>query len=230
MSPSEADCSKGVYIYHPAKQPIPGNDWPKKRRKVDKMDDGTSECIFVPLLNGDEGPASVNLRYRTYEHLLSAQEAKIQVSMGLRIIMAGISNYTQKVLDDVDSEVLDNVSSFIRTASPETYVYDDHSMSEANWHRYNGCIPTALVTVGSNVSSLGRLLHRLHDKLTAAEVGGVVVLESGDAPNLKSALKNIIRAAITSTEGNDGYQSLLNGRDVRSDCTSLCSIADSGIH
>lgn len=80
--------------------------------------------------------------------------------------------------------------------------------------RYDGCIPSALVTVGSNVSSLGRLLTRLNDQLISSNEGGVVMLESGDAPNLKATLKNTIRAAITNTEGNDGYQSFLNDRDV----------------
>ena len=42
----------------------------------------------------------------------------------------------------------------------------------------------------------------------------MVVLESGDAPNLKMMLKNIIRGAVTNTEGNDGYQSFLTDRDV----------------
>ncbi|KAJ5903778.1 Origin recognition complex subunit 3 [Penicillium tannophilum] len=41
---------------------------------------------------------------------------------------------------------------------------------------------------------------------------GVIVLESGDAPNLKTSLKNIIRAAVTNTEGNDGYQRFLTDR------------------
>jgi hypothetical protein len=45
------------------------------------------------------------------------------------------------------------------------------------------------------------------------------VLESGDAPNLKTTLKNIIRAAVINTEGNDGYQSFLTDREVR-DCGS----------
>lgn len=64
------------------------------------------------------------------------------------------------------------------------------------------------------MSSLARLLSRLNDQLTSAEEGGVVVLESGDAPNLKTTLKNIIRGAITNTEGNGGYQSFLTDRDV----------------
>lgn len=41
-----------------------------------------------------------------------------------------------------------------------------------------------------------------------------MVLESGDAPNLKTSLKNIIRAAVTNTEGNDGYQKFLTDRAV----------------
>jgi origin recognition complex subunit 3 len=55
----------------------------------------------------------------------------------------------------------------------------------------------------------------LNDQLTATGEGGVVVLESGDTPNLKTTLKNIIRAAVTNTEGNDGYQKLLTDREVR---------------
>jgi origin recognition complex subunit 3 len=80
--------------------------------------------------------------------------------------------------------------------------------------RYDGCIPAALVTVGSNVSSLARLLARLNDQFTTAGDGGAIVLESGDAPNLKTTLKNIIRFAITNTEGNNGYQSFLTDREV----------------
>ncbi|KAJ5180417.1 hypothetical protein N7492_003627 [Penicillium capsulatum] len=103
----------------------------------------------------------------------------------------------QTILQDVDAGVLADVLSFVRETSPQTS---------------NGCIPTALVTVGSSVSSLSRLLSRLNDQLTTSGDGGVVVLESGDAPNLKTTLKNIIRAAVTNTEGNDGYQKFLTDR------------------
>lgn len=75
-----------------------------------------------------------------------------------------------------------------------------------------------MITVGSNVSSLGRLLSKLNDQLAASEEGGVVILESGDAPNLKATLKNIIRAAVTNTEGNNGYQNFLTDREVGLRC------------
>lgn len=35
--------------------------------------------LFVPLLNGDESEASVQLRYKAYQELWAAQEEKIQV-------------------------------------------------------------------------------------------------------------------------------------------------------
>ncbi|KAI9934423.1 hypothetical protein ASPWEDRAFT_117815 [Aspergillus wentii DTO 134E9] len=175
--------NQGVYIYQPAKPSKANGERPSKRRKVaeDKKDQGDQLYPFAPLLDGDENAASIELRYSTYQKLWSEQEQKIQ-----------------EILEDVDSKVLDNVSSFVRTTSSQTY---------------HGCIPAALVTVGSNVSSLGRLLTRLNDRLSTTGEGGVVVLESGDAPNLKATLKNIIRAAITNTEGNDGYQSFLTDRD-----------------
>ncbi|KAL4913159.1 origin recognition complex subunit 3 N-terminus-domain-containing protein [Aspergillus aurantiobrunneus] len=175
--------TQGVYIYRPADAGKAHGERRSKKRKVTQEPRKPIEdsCPFVPLLNGDESEKSVRLRYQTYEQLWSIQEAKIQ-----------------EILDDVDAEVLENVSSFVRATSPETY---------------GGYIPAALLTVGSNVSSLARLLSRLNDQLTSAEEGGVVVLESGDAPNLKTTLKNIIRAAITNTEGNDGYQSFLTDRE-----------------
>ncbi|KAL4940525.1 hypothetical protein BDV06DRAFT_196523 [Aspergillus oleicola] len=175
--------TQGVYIYRPADAAKPHGERPSKKRRVTQEHTvpGEDQCPFVPLLNGDESEKSVQLRYQTYEQLWSIQEAKIQ-----------------EILNDVDAEVLNNVSSFVRTTSPGTY---------------GGCIPVALITVGSNVSSLARLLSRLNEQLTSAGEGGVIVLESGDAPNLKTTLKNIIRAAITNTEGNEGYQKFLTDRD-----------------
>ncbi|KAL3465388.1 origin recognition complex subunit 3 N-terminus-domain-containing protein [Aspergillus heterothallicus] len=175
--------NQGVYIYRPADAEKPLGERPSKRRKVvqDLKKTDNNHCPFVPLLNGDEPEQYVRSRYQTYEQLWSTQEAKIQ-----------------EILDDVDAEVLENVSSFVKTASSDVY---------------GSCIPAALLTVGSNVSSLARLLSRLNEQLTSTGEGGVVVLESGDAPNLKTTLKNIIRAAIINTEGNDGYQNFLTERE-----------------
>ncbi|RAH70852.1 putative origin recognition complex subunit 3 [Aspergillus aculeatinus CBS 121060] len=175
--------SQGVYIYRPADKIKSSGERPTKRRKVARtnLPKAANFRPFVSLLNGDEVAKSIELRYRTYQKFWAAQEAKIK-----------------GILDDVDSEVLTNVLSFVRSTSPQTY---------------DGCIPAALVTVGSNVSSLGRLLSRLNGQLTTTGEGGVIALESGDAPNLKTTLKNIIRFGITNTEGNEGYQSFVTDRE-----------------
>ncbi|KAM0102095.1 Origin recognition complex subunit 3 [Aspergillus fumigatus] len=181
----DGSSSQGVYIYKPSIQNRSLGERPSKRRKVqsEQKAELDSAYSFEPLLNGDEPEHAVKLRYETYQQLWSEQEAKIQ-----------------EILVDIDSDVYERISTFVRSTSFETY---------------KGCIPAALVTVGSNVSSLGRLLSRLNDQLSSTGEGGVVVLESGDAPNLKTTLKNIIRAAVTNTEGNDGYQKLLTDREVR---------------
>ncbi|KAL2004373.1 hypothetical protein VTN02DRAFT_2019 [Thermoascus thermophilus] len=174
--------SQGVYVYKPPKTAKANGERPPKRRKVSKDNSRQEDELlpFLPLLGGKEKPELVQLRHRTFQQLWSEQEQRIQ-----------------NILEDVDSDILEKVTSFIRTASPQSC---------------GGRIPTALINIGSNVSSLGRLLDRLNHKLITAEEGGVVVLESGDASNLKTALKNIIRTAVTNTEGNEGYQKFLTDR------------------
>ncbi|KAH1366170.1 hypothetical protein KXX16_009264 [Aspergillus fumigatus] len=197
----DGSSSQGVYIYKPSIQNRSLGERPSKRRKVqsEQKAEIDSAYSFEPLLNGDEPEHAVKLRYETYQQLWSEQEAKIQ-----------------EILVDIDSDVYERISTFVRSTSFETYGYPINGTDELRnliGNRYKGCIPAALVTVGSNVSSLGRLLSRLNDQLSSTGEGGVVVLESGDAPNLKTTLKNIIRAAVTNTEGNDGYQKLLTDRE-----------------
>ncbi|CAI7622566.1 unnamed protein product [Penicillium manginii] len=174
---------QGVYIYQPAKPGKSANEPPKKRRKVSSA--GAQ----------DQKPDS-----QRFVPLLNGEESAEGVQQRLNTYKQLWSEQEQKIqgiLEDEDAGVLTDVLSFVRETSPQTC---------------NGCIPTALVTVGSNVSSLSRLLSRLNDHLTSSGEGGVVVLESGDATNLKNSLKNVIRAAVTNTEGNDGYQKFLTDR------------------
>lgn len=53
--------------------------------------------------------------------------------------------------------------------------------------------------------------------------GEVISLESGDAPNLKTVLRNIIRIAVTNIEGNENYQKVFTDRAVS---TSLLTTVD----
>ncbi|KAJ5166564.1 uncharacterized protein N7482_005345 [Penicillium canariense] len=175
--------NQGVYIYQPAKPGKTPGERPSKRRKVSSTDNRGKQSIAQCFVPLLNGGESAECVQLRHDTY-----KKLWVEQEYKI---------QAILEDVDAGVLNDVLSFVRENSPETC---------------NGCIPTGLVTVGSNVSSLSRLLSRLNDQLTTCGQGGVVVLESGDAPNLKTSLKNIIRAAITNTEGNDGYQKFLTDR------------------
>ncbi|KAJ5577821.1 uncharacterized protein N7459_006785 [Penicillium hispanicum] len=175
--------SQGVYIYQPAKPGKASGERPSKRRKVASTDARDQKSVAQSFVPLLDGEESTECMQLRYDTY--------------KQLWSEQEHKIQAILEDVDAGVLADVLSFVRETSPQTC---------------NGCIPTALVTVGSNVSSLSRLLARLNDQLATSGEGGVVVLESGDAPNLKTSLKNIIRAAVTDTEGNDGYQKFLTDR------------------
>ncbi|PGH18495.1 hypothetical protein AJ80_04465 [Polytolypa hystricis UAMH7299] len=101
----------------------------------------------------------------------------------------------QAILRRSDSESFEDVLAFVEQASPESH---------------EGRIPTGLVTFGSNLSAMGRLLELLRTQLQTEGSGRVVTLDSGDASNLKAALKHIIRAATNDTsDGVDMSQDLI---------------------
>lgn len=65
-------------------------------------------------------------------------------------------------------------------------------------------LSVGLITLGSNLSSMGRFVSQLEEEIADSEIGKLVVLNSGDGPNLKTALKHIIRATVT--EDKDGNE------------------------
>ncbi|CAG8007827.1 unnamed protein product [Penicillium olsonii] len=179
---NEKSQNLGAYIYQPPKHAKAG-ERPSKRRKVS---------------SGANLDGQANRKQ--FVPLLNGEEDAESVQLRYETykqLWSKQENKIQVILESVDAGVLTDVLSFVRYTSPQTC---------------DGCIPTALVTVGSNVSSLSRLLSRLNSQLISSEEGSVVVLESGDAPNLKTTLKNIIRATVTNTDGNDGYQKFLTDR------------------
>jgi origin recognition complex subunit 3 len=75
----------------------------------------------------------------------------------------------------------------------------------------DGKIPTAFVVTGPNISSQGFLFDQLAARLKLEANGPVVVLRSGDASNLKSVLKILIR---TATNQLSDSEDLSSDRDV----------------
>lgn len=75
----------------------------------------------MPLLNGEESASSVDLRYNAYQRLWSKQEAKIQVCGRFKMAHTVDAYLTlmQEVLEDVDSKILEEVSSFVKESSAQ---------------------------------------------------------------------------------------------------------------
>jgi origin recognition complex subunit 3 len=77
-------------------------------------------------------------------------------------------------------------------------------------------VPAGFIVTGPNIASQGFLFNQLSERLKEEINGPVVTLRSGDASNLKTTLKQLIRDATnqrcTDDEENEG---VLSDRDVR---------------
>ncbi|KAI9784146.1 MAG: hypothetical protein M1839_002650 [Geoglossum umbratile] len=95
---------------------------------------------------------------------------------------------TNGILREANAKTLNNVVAFIKTASPA---------------KYNGKIPTGLILAGPGIASHGLLFEQLVSYTRDEEIGPVVALTSGEASNLKTILKKIIRNATSQIGGVD---------------------------
>ncbi|PUU81155.1 origin recognition complex subunit 3 N-terminus-domain-containing protein [Tuber borchii] len=166
---------QGCYIFTPDGE----EDRPTKRRKTkgkqraaEKTAIVEEKCPFPVLLDGKETESTLRLRYRTYCKLWEAQEKR-----------------TKAILDSFNSKTLDDVSAFVKDATPE---------------KYEGKIPTALVLAGPNIASHELLFQQLAQRIRNQDkTGPVVALASKDATNLKTTLRKLIRDATQQDEGVD---------------------------
>lgn len=70
----------------------------------------------------------------------------------------------------------------------------------------NSCpekLSTGLILAGPNIAGHGKLFDQLAARVAVENVGPVVILRSGRAPNLKTVLKQLIKAATSQTQGFD---------------------------
>lgn len=58
-------------------------------------------------------------------------------------------------------------------------------------------VPAALIVTGPNIASQSLLFSQLATRVRGERLGPVITLQSGDASNLRAALKKIIRDATT---------------------------------
>ncbi|PGG99415.1 hypothetical protein AJ79_08531 [Helicocarpus griseus UAMH5409] len=170
------------YVYKPLKKANAQSGRPSKRRKVASAPSPAKEDA-LPFAPLLEGEEDL-------------ESVKLRYST-FQDFWASQEQEIHTILRDVDSEILANVSTFVEQTSPENC---------------DGRIPAGLITLGSNLSSMGRLLDRLHGQMQSNCTGQVVALDSGDASNLKTVLKHIIRSATNDGGGIDGNRESLTDR------------------
>ena len=100
-----------------------------------------------------------------------------------------------EVVNHVDSVGLTDIVHFVKQAAPSE-----------SFPR----IPTGLVLTGPNFSIQERLLEHWKSNQTTRSAEDVIILDPSHAPNLTTALKNVIRSVIVQRNGLEWYQSFLH--------------------
>ncbi|KAF2707572.1 hypothetical protein K504DRAFT_511410 [Pleomassaria siparia CBS 279.74] len=112
-------------------------------------------------------------RMQTYREIWSHQEEKIQAT-----------------LEEADIVTQEKIVKFVSAASqPE--------------HEHSLAIPTGLVVVGPSIASHGPFFERLGRRIKEDTNSANFVLTSGESPNLKTFLKNLIKKATSRVEDDD---------------------------
>jgi origin recognition complex subunit 3 len=93
-------------------------------------------------------------------------------------------------LEGADSAVQQKIVDFVSTASSST---DESKFA----------IPTGLIVAGPSIASHGPFFERLGQKIRDDTTGAYVVLSSGECPNLKTLLKNLIKKVTSHAEEDD---------------------------
>ena len=75
-------------------------------------------------------------------------------------------------------------------------------------------IPSALIITGANMASQSLLFQQLSDSLQTRAEAKVVSMRSGDASNLKAALRKIILDVVANSSDSGGEQDLSLDNDV----------------
>jgi origin recognition complex subunit 3 len=101
-----------------------------------------------------------------------------------------LSYKIQNTLEGADSAVQQKIVDFVSTASSSP---DEQKFA----------IPTGLIVAGPSIASHGPFFERLGLRIKKDTKNAYVVLTSGESPNLKTLLKNLIKKVTSHVEDDD---------------------------
>ncbi|KXX83057.1 Origin recognition complex subunit 3 [Madurella mycetomatis] len=188
--PFDEDDHRGVYIFNPgesSRDTQPGAR-PAKRRKTSKKD------APKPHQSIDAGPE--------FTSLFGGAENPRAVRLRKKLFETAwpvLEDRIQHVLREANRHTLDEVASFLQEAA------------EAE----TGKIAAGFIITGPNIASQDLLFEQLAEKLCTATQAKFVGLRAAAAPNLKAALKKIIREATAQGSDDEDDSEVSVGRDGR---------------
>ncbi|OAP63502.1 hypothetical protein AYL99_02729 [Fonsecaea erecta] len=175
------------YIFKPRNQETEEIDpRPQKRRKLSKVPSKSApqeEYSWPRVLNGQEPQDAARLRKQQFETVWAQQQKKID-----------------SIVDVVDEGFVEPVIRFVRTQNAESL-------------REHKRLKTALLAVGPSTNHHHDLHKTWRRKITRDGLSGeelLVMLQPAHCPNMQTALKNVVRSAISGREGAEKYTEFLN--------------------
>ncbi|KAK1830074.1 origin recognition complex subunit 3 N-terminus-domain-containing protein [Podospora conica] len=190
---------RAAFIFTPATTAPTGTattpSRPAKRRRVTATATGSSKKTKQQR-RGDEAPDGEQ-RHTSgggsglgFPRLLSGKEGEGAARLREELFegaWGALEGRIQDVLRKVNGNTLDEVSAFVKRAGEEA----------------KDKIPAGFIITGPNLASQDLLFEQLAETLGKGSGARVVRLRSAEAPNLKAALKKIIREAATGGEDTE---------------------------
>lgn len=145
--------------------PPEAEDRPSKRQR-------TSKAGSEPQLES---------RLAVFRDIWAQQEERIQVTLtSCALNRSDVIDILQATLEEADSATQEKIVNFVAESAPAQ-------------DGYQTIIPTGLVVAGPSIASHGPFFRRLGQRIKDQTNSAYTVVTSGESPNLKSFLKNVIK-------------------------------------
>ncbi|MCJ1338812.1 hypothetical protein MMC09_004101 [Bachmanniomyces sp. S44760] len=180
---------EACYIFTPAHVYNDSTSRPPKRRKTKpktKVTNDVEQPFFVPLLEGNEAPEKVKTRFETYEFYCFEQQRKIEVQIHPSRFDMCTNTLWQAVLQNLNASTVDDIIDFLDVGSRQSC---------------GGRVPTGLITAGTGNTASYSIFESLSERINASANRSLVELSAAQSPNIKAALRNLIRKLTARASG-----------------------------
>ncbi|KAK1757662.1 origin recognition complex subunit 3 N-terminus-domain-containing protein [Echria macrotheca] len=200
----QEDDHRGAYIFSAAGSGFPGvngetasSGRPAKRRKVGKRESARAQ---EELVVSQTAQTDGQTRGGGFVPLLNGTEGSKAVESRAALFAEWdvLEGKIQDVLRKANGKTLEEVGAFLRAAENQ-----------------KNKTPAGFIITGPNIASQDLLFQQLAEELCDDGRAKFVRLRSTEAPNLKAALKKIIRDSTSDKNGEDGEADMSIGQDGR---------------